>query len=58
MKKFCFTDTEQYNNNYDTVFIKAEDEEEAWVLLTQRHSNMGKGVISVDNAKERYKLIK
>lgn len=37
-------------------YISAEDEEEAWVLLTQRHSNMGKGAISVENAKERYKL--
>lgn len=58
MKKFCFTDSEKYNNHYDTVFIKAEDEDDAWVELTQRHSNMGKGFISIDNAKKRYKLNK
>lgn len=56
MKKYYFTDTQKYNDEYETLIIKADDEEEAWILLTQRHSNMGKGAIRVEDAKLRYIL--
>lgn len=57
MKGYRFQDTQLYKGEYESFIIKAEDEEEAWALLPQRHSDMGKGGIRPEDAKERYKLL-
>lgn len=56
MKKYYYEDTKLCNGIYETLMIKAEDEEEALGLLAEKHINMGKGAITPGFAKERYIL--
>lgn len=53
MKRYTFYDTIA---NEFLKYIEADDEHDAWILLTQRHSDMGKGAIRVEEAKKRYEL--
>lgn len=54
MKRYTFHDTVK---NETLKYIEADNEHDAWVLLTQRHSAMGNGAIRYEDVKERYKLL-
>lgn len=50
MKRYTFHDTIA---NETLKYIEADNEHDAWILLTQRHSDMKKGAIIVEEAKKK-----